>query len=68
MHENLNTNYGKEKQSSQNNPADTICNADGKPCQNRRLSEVRTVDFLQILAVGALLGVFLTLLFSRSKE
>ena len=31
-------------------------------------NEVRTVDFLQILAAGALLGVFITLLFSRSKE
>lgn len=32
------------------------------------LSEVRTVDFLQILAAGALLGAFISLLFSRSKE
>jgi NhaP-type Na+/H+ or K+/H+ antiporter len=31
------------------------------------LSQIRTVDFLQIIAAGALLGVFITFLFSRSK-
>lgn len=31
------------------------------------LSEVRTVDFLQILSAGVLLGAFISLLFSRSK-
>jgi NhaP-type Na+/H+ or K+/H+ antiporter len=32
------------------------------------LSDVRTVDFLQILSAGAMLGVFITLLFSRTKQ
>ena len=31
-------------------------------------SEIRVVDFLQLLAAGALLGVFITLLFLRTKE
>jgi hypothetical protein len=32
------------------------------------LSDIRVVDFLQILAAGALLGVIITLLFSRPKQ